>query len=80
MACLAADDDVVTGGFAEVDAMDEFGLADLDLDDDWDPVHDNDDSSNRHDRSNFQALVRIIACHASSESSLATALQRRVHA
>ncbi len=50
---MAADDDVVTGGFAEPDAMDEFGLADLDLDDDWDPVHGNDDSSSHHDRSAF---------------------------
>ena len=55
-----------TGGFAELDAMDEFGLADLDLDDDWDPVHGNHDSSGHHDRSAFQALLRTIACHACS--------------
>ncbi|KAL0040994.1 hypothetical protein WJX77_001558 [Trebouxia sp. C0004] len=45
------DDDVATGGFAEPDAMDAFGFADLDLDDDWDPVYGNDDSSSHHDRS-----------------------------
>ena len=51
MALLAADDDVVTEGSAKPDAMDGFGLADLDLDDDWDPVHGNDDSPSHHDRS-----------------------------
>lgn len=51
MAWLAADEDVATEEFAEPDAMDDFGLADLDLDDDWDPVHGNDDSPSHHDRS-----------------------------
>ncbi len=55
MAWLAADEDVFTEGIAELDAMDEFGLAALDLDDDWDPVHGNDDSSSHHDRSVVQA-------------------------
>ncbi len=82
MARLPADDDVVTGGFAELDAMDEFGLADLDLDDDWDPVHGNDDSPSHHARSAFWALVEISACYNFSELSSATALQSqgRVHA
>ncbi|KAL0045963.1 hypothetical protein WJX82_009876 [Trebouxia sp. C0006] len=51
LATVTSNDDVDTGGFAELDAMDEFGLADLDLDDDWDPVHGNHDSSGHHDRS-----------------------------
>ena len=53
MALLAAGDDVVMAEFAEPGAMDKLGLADLELDDDWDPVHGNDDSSSHHDRSAF---------------------------
>ncbi|KAA6424637.1 MAG: hypothetical protein FRX49_05305 [Trebouxia sp. A1-2] len=51
------DDDVVTEGSAKPDAMDGFGLADLDLDDDWDPVHGNDDSPSHHDRSAMKVVL-----------------------
>ncbi len=47
----AEEDDTDTGALNSRDPMDEYGLAGLDFNDDWDPVQNYNDSSDRHDRS-----------------------------